>query len=251
VLRKTQLLTWPLAAAHKEPKDSYPHEHMCEVVKDTSEGDSLWDTLNLGEELSDFDKCTFDVSVRASPTSTGSRSDEQPTCDGDEPPPFLGALAIFKSFMGYHYGDLLGSQLSFPVSNKLLSQHSLANSHVSMLEDLEEEITFYCSDSDSDDGDDEDTLMVIEPCAPFGTQLFPHHDGIFPQVPCDIVPALKEMMHHEQAYHGDFSDGEPLPVTTEEPYVEESAVGEPACFGGPKGTITSSAGFNLDTSSLN
>jgi len=92
-----------------------------------------------------------------------------------------------------------------------------------MLEDLEEEITFYYSDGDRDD-DDEDTLMVIEPCAPFGTQLFPHHDDIFPQAPCDVVPTSKETMHHQQVpYHGDFSDGEPLPVIT----VGELTVGEP------------------------
>ncbi len=40
-------------------------------------------------------------------------------------------------------------------------------------------------------------------------------------------------------------------MTTGEPYVEKSAIGEPACLGDPKGTITGSAGSNLDTYGLN
>jgi len=40
-------------------------------------------------------------------------------------------------------------------------------------------------------------------------------------------------------------------MTTIEPYVEESAVGEPAYFGVPKGTITGSAGLNSDIYGLN
>jgi len=186
----------PLAAPHKEPKDPYLLDHMCEVVKDTSERDCLWDTLNLGEDPSDFDKCTFDLSVELLLTSTGSRNDgspmtlpstnlfptQAPSCDNDKPLHSSGALTILKSLTGYQYGDLL-------------SWLSLVYSHVTMFEDIEEEITFYCSDGNRDD--DEDILMVIEPCAPFGIQLFPHHDNIFPQAPCDVV------------YHGDFSHGEP------------------------------------------
>jgi len=77
-------------------------------------------------------KSTFDGLVESSPTQVAS-------CDDDEPPHSLGALAILKSFIGYHYGDLLSSQPSSPVANKLLSQHPLVNSHISMLEDFEEE----------------------------------------------------------------------------------------------------------------
>jgi len=65
-------LHWP---SNKEPRDPYPCDHICEVAKDTSEGDILWDTLNLGEYPSGFDKCTFDLSVEPLPTSTGFRND--------------------------------------------------------------------------------------------------------------------------------------------------------------------------------
>jgi len=57
-------------------------------------------------------------------------------CIDDKPLPPPGMLTILKSFMDYHYGGPLGSQLCFPVPNKLLSQHSLVNSHVYILEDL-------------------------------------------------------------------------------------------------------------------
>ena len=67
--------------------------------------------------------------------------------------------------------------------------------HIPMLEDLEEEITFYFSDGNGED-DDEDVLMEIKPCTPFGTQLFSHHDDAFPQAPSEVVPASTEMMHH-------------------------------------------------------
>ena len=97
----------PLASANMEPKDYYPQDHLtlCKVIKDTSERDNLWDTLNLGEDPCVFDECPFDLSVKALPTSTVSRNDEQPTfygsteslptlatsCNGDEPPAVLGA----------------------------------------------------------------------------------------------------------------------------------------------------------------
>jgi len=47
-----------------------------------------------------------------------------------------------------------------------------------------------------------------------------------------------------------FSDGEPLPATTKEPYVGESIIGEPDCFRSPKGPTTGSTGFYLDTYGL-
>jgi len=95
-----------------------------------------------------------------------------------------------------------------------------------MLEDFEEEITFYFSDGNRED-DDEDVLMEIEPCTPFGMQLFPHHDDVFPQAPCEVVPTSREMMHHKHACHDDFSDGEPSPVITGEPIIGEPMIGEP------------------------
>ena len=67
--------------------------------------------------------------------------------------------------------------------------------------------------------------MEIEPCTPFGTHLFSHHDDAFPQAPSEVVLASKEMMHHEQACHDDFSDGEPSPVITGEPTIGESTIG--------------------------
>jgi len=114
--------------------------------------------------------------------------------------------------------------------------HSLGFLHT------EEEIIFCYAD---DDGgyDDEDVLMAIDLCMPFGTHLFPHHDdGCSQQYLCEVGPSSREVI---------FIDGEPLPVTTGEPYVEESVVGKPDCFRGPKGPTTGSSGFNLGTSSLN
>ncbi len=72
------------------------------------------------------EKSTFDGLVESSPTQTASCDDE------DEPSHSSGALAILKSLTSYHYGDFLHGQFSFPVPNKLLHQHSLVNSHVSM-----------------------------------------------------------------------------------------------------------------------
>jgi len=147
-------------------------------------------------------------------------------CIDDKPLPPPGVLTILKSLMGYHYGNLHSSPFSFPVPNKLLSQHSLVNSHVSMLEDFEEEITFYFSDGNRED-DDEDVLMDIEPCTPFGMQLFPHHDDVFHQAPCEVVPTSRETMHHKYACDDDFSDEEPSPVITGEPTIWELMIGEP------------------------
>jgi len=48
-----------------------------------------------------------------------------------------------------------------------------------------------------------------------------------------------------------FSDGELLPVTTREPYMWESAFGEPDCLRGPKGTTSDFSGSSLNTSGLN
>ncbi len=46
---------------------------------------------------------------------------------------------------------------------------------------------------------------------PFGSQLFPHHDDGYPQqYLCEVVPSSREAI---------FSDEEPLPATTKEPYV--------------------------------
>jgi len=184
------------------------------------------------------EKSTFDGLIEPSPTQAASHND-------DEPPHSSGALAILQSLSGYHYGNFLRGQFSFPVPNKLLSQHALVNSHVSMLDDFEEEITFYCSDGNREEKDD-DVLMEIKPCTPFGTQLFPHHDDISPQAPCEVVPASKEMMHHKQAHHDDFSGGEPSPVITREPTIraltvdmftaEEPVASETDAFQYPKRT---------------
>jgi len=150
-------------------------------------------------------------------------------------PLVLDTLATLKCF------DLLYNQCSFLVSDKVPTQCSLVNLCVPILEDIEEEIIFYYSD---DEGyDNEDVLMAIEVCMPFGTQLFPHHDDrCSQQYLCEVVPSSRAVI---------FIDGEPLPVTTEEPSGEKSAIGEPTCFGDPKDTITSSAGFYLDTYGLN
>jgi len=91
---------WPLAATNMEPKDTYPQDHICEVIKDTSERDNLWHMLNFGRDPSGLDfaipsnksmslyfpvlgeptvgKCTFDLSVELSLTSTGSENDGSP-----------------------------------------------------------------------------------------------------------------------------------------------------------------------------
>jgi len=99
------------------------------------------------------------VQVTAFPLST--------LCIDDKPIPSSSAPTILKYLMGSHYGNLLSCQSSFPVPNALLPQHSLVNSHVSMLEDIEEEIIFCYSD---DRGcDDEDILLEIEPCIPFAS----------------------------------------------------------------------------------
>jgi len=138
----------------------------------------------------------------------------------------------------YHYCN----QCSCLIADKSPTQHSLENLHVPILEDIEEKIIFYYDD---DDGgyDNEDVTMEIELCMPFGTQLFPHHDDSCPQqFICGVMSLSREVF---------FIDGESLPVTTGEPYVEEFAVGEPDCFGDPNGTITSSTGFSLETYDLN
>jgi len=51
------------------------------------------------------------------------------------------------------------------------------NPHVSILEEFEEEIIFIFSDDSREDGD-EDVLMEIKLCTPFGTLLFPHHGNV-------------------------------------------------------------------------
>ena len=87
------------------------------------------------------------------------------------PPPALGPFAMLKYLGNYHYGDVLYNQCSFLISDKLPTQCSLVNLCVPSLEDIEEEIIFYYSD---DEGyENEDVLMEIELCMPFGTQLFP------------------------------------------------------------------------------
>jgi len=149
-------------------------------------------------------------------------------------PLVLDTLATLECF------DLLYNQCSFLVSDKVPTQCSLVNLCVPILEDIEEEIIFYYSDDEGDDN--EDVIMEIELCMPFGTQLFPHHnDSCSQQYLCEVVPSSREVI---------FIDGEPLPAITKEPYVGESVVCEPACFGGPKGTITSSVGFYLGTYGL-
>jgi len=96
---------------------------------------------------------------------------------------FPGTLAIIKNFKGYHYGDLLRSQLSFQAFNKLLSQHSLMDLHVSILEELRKKS--------------------------------PYPDKI-PHAICEDVPSM-EMMHHEPVpHHDNSSDGEPSPVISRE-----------------------------------
>jgi len=80
---------------------------------------------------------------------------------------------------------LFSSQFSFPVSNKLLSQHSLVDSHVSLLEEFEEEITFY----------------------------YPYN---FPQAICEVVPSMELVHHGPVPHHDDFSDGKPPPVISRE-----------------------------------
>jgi len=149
-------------------------------------------------------------------------------CIHDKPLHSPGALTILKSLMGYHYGGLLSSPFSFPDPNELFPHHTaLVNSHVCMLEDFEEEIIFYCSDGDKEE-DDEDVLMEIEPCTPFGTQLFPNYNNSFPQAPCEVAHASREMIHQKQEpCHNDVSDGEHSPVITGEPTVGEPTVGEP------------------------
>jgi len=121
---------------------------------------------------------------------------------------------------------LLSSQLSSQVTNKLLSQYPLENSRVSILDNFEEEITFYCSDGNRED-DDEDVLMEIKPCTPFGSLLFPHHDDVFPQAPCEAVPTSRETMHHKHACHDVFIDKEHSPAITMGPTVGEPTIGEP------------------------
>jgi len=113
----------------------------------------------------------------------------------------------------------------------------LVNLHVP-LEEIGEEIIFYHADDDGE-YDDEDVPMEIELCMPFGTHLFPHHDDSYSQQYLrEIVPSSREVI---------FIDGEPLPVTTEEPYVEKSAIGEPTCFGDPKSTTSSASDtYGLD-----
>jgi len=152
-------------------------------------------------------------------------------CIDEKPLPPLGVLTTLKSLMCYHYGNLHSSPFSFPVPNEMLPQCSLVNSHVSM-EDFEEEITFYFSDGNRED-DDEDVLMEIEPCTPFGIQLFPHHDDVFPQAPCEVVPTSREI-----ACHNDFSDGEPSPVITGEPTIWEPMIGEPTIGEPTAGELT-------------
>ncbi len=57
---------------------------------------------------------------------------------------------------------------------------SFAKPYAPDLHDIEEEIIF--SSNGNEANDDEDILLAIEPCIHFGTQMFPHHDGIFLQV---------------------------------------------------------------------
>jgi len=163
-------------------------------------------------------------------------------CINNKHPPALDTLATLENFRNCHFDYSLGNQRSFCISDQLPTEHSLVNLCVPSLEDIEEEIIFYYSD---DEGyENEDVLMEIGLCMPFGAQLFPHHNDDYPwQYLCELVPSSRKMI---------FIDGEPLPVTTGEPYVEEESVaGEQACFRDPKCTITGSAGSNLDTYGLN
>jgi len=141
---------------------------------------------------------------------------------------------MFECNRNYHCCD----QCSCLIADKLPTQHPLVNLHVP-LEEIEEEIIFYHADDDGE-YDDEDVPMEIELCMSFGTHLFPHHDDSYSQQYLrEIVPSSREVI---------LIDGEPLSVTTEEPYVEKSAIGEPTVFGDPKSTITSSASdtYGLD-----
>jgi len=176
-------------------------------------------------------------------------------------------LATKGNFQDHHdYHELLCSQCTLPVSCKSPDVHPFTKPYASDLHGIEEEIIFSSSD-DNEERDDEDTLLEFEPCIPFATQLFPHHDSIFLQALHELEPSSMEMIHQKcMLCHDDFSDGELSLVITGEPTIGElnvgeltvgeptvgkSVIGEPACFGSPKGTITSSAGFSLDTSSLN
>jgi len=163
----------------------HSQEAMHEVIKGSSQqenqsGNMDGDTKELHGKYRDDPVC-FDLAIPGN-DRVPSHTPEFEECIVETSP---GTLAILKNFNSYHYDDLLSSQFSFLVSNKLLSQHFLVNPHLSILEKFEEEITFY-------------------------------YPSDFPQAICEVVPSI-EMMHHELVpHHDDFSDGELLPVNSRE-----------------------------------
>jgi len=61
----------------------------------------------------------------------------------DDNPPCSGHPCYPWELRNYHYSDMLHNQCSFAISeNKLPTQHSLVDLHISILEDIEEEIIF-------------------------------------------------------------------------------------------------------------
>ncbi len=87
---------------------------------------------------------------------------------------------------------------------------------------IEKEIIFFSSD-DNEEYDDKDILLEMEPCMPFSTQMFPHHDGIFLQALCELEPSSMEMIHQKHILClDDFSYGEPSTVISgEKPAISE------------------------------